>query len=325
MVELNFVTIGDCNFFPIINFSTKQLLKFYPNCTLYLYDWGFTEKQKKVLNSYPITVFIDWKDNLNKENGYKNIISEYNGYNPKKDIRKHEYMLMQKPYCMLDCSKRIKENLIFIDGDAILINPIDELFKEDFDVGVTINSKDDIERAANINIKSPLNSGVIFFTSNSKNIQLFIQEWIDQMKITRRIWIEQTSLSLLIEKHNPEIFKKYKKNGNIKINNVNINIRILPFEIYNFYKLEIGFDLKKTKIIHLNGRIPKLQKIIRDFKLSYFFPRFIKIFPKFIRIRIKRLVDLREIADFLYQPKKITYLRKRLPNIISRINHRFLK
>ncbi len=325
MKELNFMTIGDKNYFPIINYALKKLALFYPTCKFFIYDWGFTTEQKNILYSYPITVLIDWKDNLDKQNGYKEVISKYYGYNPDGDIRKHEYMLMQKPHCMLDCSKRIKENLIFIDGDATLINPINELFEDGFDIGVTINSYVDIERAAKMGIKSPLNSGVLFFTTHSKKIQLFIQEWIDQIKITRRVWIEQTALSLLIEKHNPDIFKKCKKNGNIKINNIDINIRILLFERYNFYKLEKGFDLNKTKIIHLKGRIPKLNRVIRKFKLSYFFPRFIKILPKFIQVKINQFIDLRTLADFLYQTKKITYLRKQLPNIISRIKYRFLR
>ena len=57
--EINFITIGDKNFFHIIHFSLKQLMKFYPECKFYIYDWGFTQSQKNKTLSYPISILID--------------------------------------------------------------------------------------------------------------------------------------------------------------------------------------------------------------------------------------------------------------------------
>jgi len=325
MKEINFMTIGDRNFFPIIHYALKKIIQIYPLSTVFIYDWGFTENQKIIIKSYKNIKLIDWREKLDKENGYKKVISDYEGYNPNKDIRKHEYMLMQKPYCMLDCSKKIKENLVFIDGDAILLNPVNEIFEGDNDIAVTLNAKIDIDKASKLGIKSPLNSGVLFFSSTSKKIQLFINEWINQMKFTKRIWIEQSSLSLLIEKHNPNIFEEYKLYGSIKINNINLRIRILPTQIYNFYKLEEGFDLNKTKIIHLKGRIPKIHRVIRDFKISSFLQKFIRIIPKVLIKRFNIYVIVKKMADLLYQPKKISYLRKGLSINIKNIRNLLLK
>ena len=141
MREINFITIGDKNYFPLIHFSIKQIIKFYPTSKLFIYDWGFTTSQKKKISTYPNTILIDWTDKLDRENGYKSIRITRHMKNRLKHLKKRFVDLNQKPFCMLDCAKRIKENLIFFDGDAILINPIDEIFEDNYDIGLTVNVK----------------------------------------------------------------------------------------------------------------------------------------------------------------------------------------
>ena len=48
MKELNFITIGDRNYFPIINLSIKQVEKIYPFSRFFIYDWGFTWVQGSI-------------------------------------------------------------------------------------------------------------------------------------------------------------------------------------------------------------------------------------------------------------------------------------
>lgn len=305
MSDLNFLTIGDRKFFPIINFSVKKVLEFYPRSKFYIYDWGFSNSQKEVLSSYSITEIIDWKLNLDIESGFKEIITNYKGYNPKKDIRLKEYLLIQKPNCILDCTKKIIKNLIFLDGDSFLINPIDELFNLDFQVGVTILSKEMINKAMKIGVKKGINSGVIFFKMNSELIHEFVEKWLEQIKITNRIYIEQTALTLLIEQENPGIYNSYYNEGYLKILNKTIKIKTLPFELYNFFKIEDGFDINKTKILHLKGRISRFRELIIQFKLRYFISNFTKIFPKKIRKMIDSTIELKILADFIFHKNTI--------------------
>ena len=64
MKEINFITIGDNNYFGFVNHSVKKTMLFYPNCKFYIYDWGFTDKQRKILSSYPITIIVNWTHNI---------------------------------------------------------------------------------------------------------------------------------------------------------------------------------------------------------------------------------------------------------------------
>lgn len=312
MRELNFITIGDKKYFCFINKSAKNISKFYPNSTIYIYDWGFTSFQKKILKKYKIVKIIDWKDKLDIDHGYKTIISEYKGYKPSKDIRKNEYLLNQKPICILDCAQKIDENLIFIDGDAILINRIDEIFGFNFNIGVTMNDLNDIKRSKSLKIYSPINSGVIFFRAKSDLIQLFIREWIKQIKITKRIWIEQSSLSILVEKDSPGIYSKPYNEGNLTLSDKNIRVKIFPCKIYNFYKLENGFDVLKTKVLHFKGRTSRerIKEIIVEYKLNYFISKFLKIFPKSVRYKLIQAIKIPKIAKFISQTNKIEKIKR---------------
>ena len=275
MPDINFITIGDKNYFGFINHSLKRTMSYYPYCKFYVYDWGFTEKQKKIINSYPITILIDWTHKIDKEEGYKSIKVKYKGYQPSSDFRKYEYIWNQKPICILDCAKRVKENLIYLDGDAFLINPIDEIFEQHFDIGVTLNSKREFEKAKKYNYISPLNAGVLFFICDSKSIQLFIQEWLNQIKITKRIWIEQTALSLLLEKNNKGIFSRAENTGIVITPDKKLKVKIFPSRVYNAHLLYQGFDLSQTKILHIIRR-NNLKEIKIAFKIGFIYNNILK-------------------------------------------------
>lgn len=311
MKKLNFITIGDKNYFGFIIHSIKKIMLFYPNCKFYIYDWGFTKRQKEILSSYSITILIDWAHKIDKENGYKTINVKYEGYQPPYDFRKNEYLWNQKPICLLDCAKRIKKNLIYLDGDAFLINPIDEMLEQDFDIGVTLNSKEEFEKAKQHNFIAPLNAGVIFFICDSKSIQLFIQEWLNQIKITNKVWIEQTALGLLIEKDNKGIFRKPYNNGVVITPEKNLKVKLFPSRIYNAHMLYQGFDLNETKIIHIIRRT-NLKEIKLAFKIGYIFKNFKKIFPNFLKLQIDKYLDVQKILAFILQKNKIQFLKNRI-------------
>ncbi|MFX1394861.1 MAG: hypothetical protein ACFFAH_14975 [Promethearchaeota archaeon] len=284
MREINFITIGDNNYFPFIHFSIKQVLKFYPTSKLFIYDWGFTPFQKKKISTYPNTILIDWTNNLDREHGYKTIKAKLGDLNLSQGERKSNYLYNQKPICMLDCAKRIKENLIFFDGDAILINPIDEIFNDDFDIGVTILSNELI-RIAQMFLKSfyekipetrevitfakklqeidlpsytmpvlkdigNLNSGVIFFKLDSIKMQFFIQEWMEEIKSCNVHLTEQYSLFNLIKKKNKEIFDRCYNTAIITISNESFKVKSFSAMIYNYIFIKGGYNDKKVKFIH---------------------------------------------------------------------------
>ena len=166
-----------------------------------------------------------------------------------KVLMKRQYFLNQKPICMLDCAKRVKENLIFFDGDAILINPIDEIFEDNNDIGITA-SENFLTEYGN-RWKFIINSGIIFFTLNSIPMQAFIQEWINEIKVSNSIISEQTSLFNLIRKRKREIGYKRDNIVIIKLANFEYRIKIYPTSIYNRACNGLRYNDKKVKFLHL--------------------------------------------------------------------------
>lgn len=315
MEDLNFMTIGRSKNFIFVNYSTKQLLKLYPNCKFFIYDWGFTVNQKKVLKSYPITELIKWDDKINWREGYRNITEKFEGYLPPKNIielRQNEYIMNQKPVCILDCSKRIKNNLVYLDGDALLVNKIDELLKKDFDIGVTIRPKNEIESAKKLDIYSEINAGVIFFLLDSERMKIFIDEWIKEINQSNRIWQDQTCLITLINRKNKEILRKYYNAGTIKINTIEIKVKALPCIIYNLYTIEKNYDFKNVKILHFKGRIDqvKIKKIILEIKVRYVYNSIIKLFPNEIRKKLRKDINIQRLVDFIANRNKLEKLKK---------------
>ncbi|MFX1277743.1 MAG: hypothetical protein ACFFAT_22215 [Promethearchaeota archaeon] len=309
MKEINFITIGDKNFFSLIHFSIKQVLKFYPTAKLYIYDWGFTPSQKKKIGTYPNTILIDWTDKLKIEDGYKAIRKIYDGYIPLSDAaRRREYLLNQKPVCILDCSKRIKENLIFYDGDAMIINHIDEIFEDNYDIGLTVNTKfvfehKNISRGP-FSWKRGVNSGIIFFKLKSIPMQVFTQEWINEIKTHyKRVLWEQTSLFNLIRKRNSELLYQDYNIGIIKLANLKYRIKIFPTDIYNFVCNGRRYNDKKVKFLHfitMRRYIPERSKrsmiirdLIREIKLRHAFYHISKLFSPILLPKFKK--NIREI------------------------------
>lgn len=79
-----------------------------------------------------------------------------------------------KPNLIRETLKETNESLlVWIDGDATLIRPIDELEKDDsFDVGVTVRPRQNPRKT------NYINAGVMFFKNNSK-AKTFLDAWID--------------------------------------------------------------------------------------------------------------------------------------------------
>lgn len=311
MNEINFITIGDKNFFPLINYSVKQIFKFYPKAHLFIYDWGFTRSQKLFFQSYSNVKLINWIKRLNRQSGYEDLIFKNKQYDSNNNFKKKQYLYNQKPLCLLDCAKRINENLFYIDGDAFLINKIDELFEIDFDIGVTIRIDDKILiLARKKGFRAEINAGIIFFNLDSKGIQIFIQKWIEEIKITNQLWMEQTALNNLIVQSGDNIFVDFYNDGILKIANREFKILTLPCLLYNRYMIKEGYSPKNTKILHLKASEGKMnqeriKEIITQVKIGPFYYKFLKSIPKATRKYIKEIFNIYFLAKFINNPLRI--------------------
>ena len=86
--------------------------------------------------------------------------------------------IAMKPELILKVLRYSTGTLAWIDGDAILIRPIDDIEKDDsFDVGVTVRPKARVKKTQYIN------AGIIFVKCN-KAAEWFLNWWIGSIPIT---------------------------------------------------------------------------------------------------------------------------------------------
>jgi len=315
MKELHFITIGDKKFFSFICYSAKLIQRIYPDAKFYIYDIGFKNDQLNILKRYQNTIIINWRKELKDKKFLDKISASSNLYGNLKQSRWLEFLFLQKPLCILDCAKRINKNLIYLDGDALLIKEIDEILNSDFDIGVTIRIEKKILKIKDsLGISANINAGVIFFLTTSNKIQAFILEWMKLINFNNKIWLEQTALNNLIKNAHSEIFKKYYNRAILKISDFDFKVRTLPCEYYNHYKIHEGYD-KKTKILHF--RLSKtgfknisLIEIVRIIKLGPIFSKLFKYLPIETRDYFRIIINLNFILQILKNPINLRNLFK---------------
>ena len=272
---LNFLLIGDSKFFHTIRHSVIQINRLYPSASIYIYDWGFTKDQfdelvtsdqvKYIKHIYqwdiklpdiPYNLF-GWKHRLKMF--YDNLFSWKNWlggdvshlqYLMNNRTMHREILFANKVLCYADFIFSIEEDFIFLDADAILVKNIDEIFKGDFDIGVTIRRQEELDfRDKHCQV---LNSGVLFFLGGFEKNHRFILKWLEEMSFTKEPLIEQTALTRLIQDYYPGIYKRGSETGDIDGHTKEIKVKIFPCEVYNYNWIEEGIP-DSAKILHFKG------------------------------------------------------------------------
>lgn len=275
-----FFSIGDSKYFHVIQTSLKQLRKIYPDSDFYIYDWGFSDEQRSILNKY--SKIIPWKITDNKPLFNLNVfekIKKYAGANSikeffyklinnrnrlfKKDNIKSiiytENLFQNKLLCIIDFINNHEGPSVFIDGDAFLIKNIDETFNNNFDIGLTIRPKK--EMLFGKNKCAVINTGVIFFSKNSNKNKKFVESWYKEMLNCKELVVEQTSLVRLLEKNGLN-FNQFEDYQGITIDNEKYSIKLFPCKIYNYNWIEeFEKDPNKdlVKILHFKSGRFKLE------------------------------------------------------------------
>lgn len=285
-MTLHFVTMGDQAFFDSIVLSIQQIEKLYPTAHAVVYDWGLTDAQVNRLRRFSTThVVTDWRSRFtdvpsarivarqcletadgrpigrrSARDTARYLVKKYVLFDrehwetPAARIARHarkEYLLAQKPYCMLDCVRRFAGQLVALDADAMLVSRIDELFQGEFDIGVTLRRPHEI--SLRVNACHVLNSGVVVFAGPSALTVAFLEAWIDTMQDTHERLIEQTALTRLVQRADPDIYSAYYTTGTLTLDGLPVRVRVLPCDTYNFNWIEEGVDVRQNKILHFKG------------------------------------------------------------------------
>ncbi|WP_276414245.1 hypothetical protein [Haloarcula halobia] len=150
---LDFVTMGDTNYFETMSISSEKISEFYPEATFYVYDWGLKPDEYEKMEQMSNTVVIDnfqiepdfnsleqiqytlganlerygdlMKDNDSTIDIIINRLKKEIGY--KKFKKRFDLLMQNKLECLKDVAKRTDSGVVFLDADAVLVNEIDIL------------------------------------------------------------------------------------------------------------------------------------------------------------------------------------------------------
>jgi len=264
--KINFITQAHEGESHVVICSASTLEKLYPNSTFYIYDGGLTEETRETLRSFDTTELVDWREESRfsrlknvpaeieskiKNDKYLNHLArEVLSVNLKYVTARRDFLVRQKPRSILDVTESISENLVWLDADVVLINRINEVFDLEFDVGATARSR--LEEMSSA--YGPINSGVLFFKTDSETIESFTREWLQT--IERRELApnrEQEAVADLFERSNEQIFDEYYEIGNLDLSGTSIRTRTFPCDRYNHYNFEYGVHPDQNQILHFKA------------------------------------------------------------------------
>lgn len=166
-----------------------------------------------------------------------------------KEIKKgYHTKSLFKPDIVKYCLNKHKDSMVYMDGDALLCDRIDEIVNDDYDVGVTLRRTSEMEHEwhkQHSEIAGYANAGVIFFNPTKAAFE-FIDLW---RRTTQEVENDQKALTKLLSSYkNPQINKVVNVNG--------VRVKYFPGDKYNYYYFNDSLS-PNIKIMHFKGCVRK--------------------------------------------------------------------
>ena len=146
---------------------------------------------------------------------------------------------------------------LYLDGDAILHRPVDDVTGDDFDVGVTVRQMWEVELIAAIRddeykrlARGYINAGVILFCDTPRAID-FVHRWTAS---TAQLGNDQLALNSLVApwrgaRHKPRLFSVREAAG--------VRVKFLPARDFNNIYLHddagIRYARRRARILHFRA------------------------------------------------------------------------
>lgn len=151
-----------------------------------------------------------------------------------------------KPDIVKKCLTEYNDFTIYLDGDAILYDRIDEVVNDSYDIGVTLRRPSEMEGdwyERHFDIVKYVNAGVIFFNPTPATLK-FVELWKEK---TEGGGNDQKALNdLVCQEEYPKV------NSIVTINRV--RVKYFSCEKYNFYYFNEGL-MPGIKILHFKGDV----------------------------------------------------------------------
>lgn len=144
-----------------------------------------------------------------------------------------------KPYVILRTLEMALDLVVYLDADVALVYPIDDL-RGDYDLGVTIRSKGEIDTHTHVPDVGKVNTGVLMFYPTAIP---FVTAWLETTKKTST---EQRALNEMLDLDCKIGTIKVQKNG----------LRVMQFDSQEYNNTSEGLiinSLNKAKLVHFKG------------------------------------------------------------------------
>ena len=232
-INVDFLVAGNDN--PkIVAFNLRELEANYPDSTIYLYDWGC---RKEYLDEYRQANsnlrIIKWK---------------------KANITNYMY---HKVLCIRDYYEKGHRNkLIYIDTDVVVHDNFDEIFTDEWDVGVIWRP----EYNEYFNTEQWLNAGTIFFNDlNINNVIEFIELWKNRCDLwkNKAWWLDQVELIRIFKEVNASFRDNCNMSGMLAYGSAKIRLRTFDWSVYNYYPdstYHKDKERNRPKIVHFKSK-----------------------------------------------------------------------
>lgn len=171
------------------------------------------------------------------------------GHYEREPIKGYQSKSLFKPALMKACLAKHKQLTVYLDGDAELRRPIDEVRTDDYDVGVTLRDRCELDTdwyKSHKEIVRFLNAGVIFFNFSEATFE-FIERW---EKLTDEVGNDQMALNTLACPDD------YPEPGSIRVID-GVRVKYFPCVEFNYYYFYEKLPLR-AKIYHYKGDVRAL-------------------------------------------------------------------
>lgn len=191
------------------------------------------------------------------------------GYYDRVTQRGYRSKSLFKPEVVKMCMDKYDDLVVYLDGDVQLCGNIDEIATADYDVGVTLRDKSELEsqwHKEHFQIVKYVNAGVIFFNPTPATTN-FVRKW---QKQTDEFGNDQRALNALTCGDSyPKPYSVATING--------IRIKYFPCCQYNFYSFNdgVGSDIK---MMHFKGPVRHYYPF--DFKKKFYCKYVIPVLKK---------------------------------------------
>ena len=192
-------------------------------------------------------------------------------------IKGYKSKSLFKPDLVRNCINEHEQLTVYLDGDALLCDKIDEIATDDYDIGVTLRDKDELKEEwyeELHDIVKFVNAGVIFFNHTAATMR-FIDTWHD---LTEEVGNDQMALNQLT------CTDDYPKEYSVETIN-GIRVKYFPCRKYNNYYMDQGLD-SGIKIMHFKGPVRHMYPI--DWKTRIYCKTYLAL-----KHKVRKLVKYR--------------------------------